>query len=200
MTSEQVFQRFVPEAAVVYCNKLYQRLNFEFKVKKARNTKFGDYRIHFDSGKQTITINNDLNPYAFLITYLHEVAHLLAFNQYGRGILPHGQEWKQCFRDVSKPMLSETIFPGPILHALVKYFKNPKASSCSDPVLYQVLRQYDAQEEKLLLQHIVIGQPFVFNKKQFVKLEKKRTRSICREVNSNRKYSISELAEVERIE
>ena len=199
MTSEEVFRRFVPEAAVAYCNKLYQRLNFEFKVKKARNTKFGDYRIHFDSGKQTITINNDLNPYAFLVTYLHEVAHLIAFNQYGRTIQPHGKEWKQCFRDVSKPMLLESIFPAPVLNALVKYLKNPKASSCSDPALYQVLRQFDSQETKLLLQDIPVGQLFVFNGKQFIKLEKKRTRSVCKEVKTKRKYSISELADVQRI-
>ena len=199
MTSEEVFRRFVPEAAVAYCNKLYQKLNFEFKVKKARSTKFGDYRIHFDSGKQTITINNDLNPYAFLVTYLHEVAHLIAFNQYGRTIQPHGKEWKQCFRDVSKPMLLESIFPPPVLNALVKYLKNPKASSCSDPALYQVLRQFDSQETKLLLQDIPVGQLFVFNGKQFIKLEKKRTRSVCKEVKTKRKYSISELADVQRI-
>ena len=199
MTSEEVFRRFVPEAAVAYCNKLYQKLNFEFKVKKARSTKFGDYRIHFDSGKQTITINNDLNPYAFLVTYLHEVAHLIAFNQYGRTIQPHGKEWKQCFRDVSKPMLLESIFPPPVLNALVKYLKNPKASSCSDPALYQVLRQFDSQETKLLLQDIPVGQLFVFNGKQFIKLEKKRTRSVCKEVKTKRKYSISELADVQLI-
>ena len=196
MTSEEVFARFVPHGAVAYCNKLYQRLSFEFKVKKSRQTKMGDYRYDFRSGKQSITINNDLNPYAFLITYLHEVAHLMAFSKFGRKIQPHGQEWKNAFKEVSQPMLTSDIFPPPVLSALSHYLKNPKASSCSDPRLYSVLKKYDQREDVLLLKEINLGQRFYFNQKLFVKLEKKRTRSVCQEVVSKKKYLISEIAEV----
>ena len=198
MTSEEVFTRFIPANAVPYCNKLYQRLGFEFKIKKARQTKMGDYRYDFKTGKQTITINNDLNPYAFLITYLHEVAHLVAFNQYGKRIAPHGNEWKNCFKELTRPLLNDTIFPSSVLHALTNYFKNPKASSCSDPLLYQILKQFDQGDPKLLLKEITIGEVFIFNQKQFIKLEKKRTRSICQELSTSKKYYISEVAEVER--
>jgi predicted SprT family Zn-dependent metalloprotease len=194
--SKQVFERFVPATAVSYCDKLYQHLGFEFKIKKARQTKLGDYRFNPKTNRHTITVNNDLNPFAFLVTYLHEVAHLLAFKQYGRRISPHGKEWKQCFKEVSEPMLSENVFHKSVLHALKKYFKNPKASSCSDPILYQILKQFDGPSDKLLLKEIAVGQAFQFNKKSFVKLEKKRTRSVCQEVNSKRKYLISEIAEV----
>ncbi|MEQ9465813.1 MAG: SprT-like domain-containing protein [Ekhidna sp.] len=200
MTSREVFQRFVPSPAVSYCNKLYEQLGFEFKIKKARQTKLGDYRFHPQSGRHTITINNDLNPYAFLVTYLHEVAHLVAFKQYGRRIQPHGKEWKQCFQQVSQPMLIAEIFDLRVLAALKKYFQNPKASSCSDPILYQLLKQFDDPSDKILLKDIPVGQPFEFNKKTFVKLEKKRTRSLCQEVQTKRKYMISDLAEVQYAE
>ncbi|MEP1033649.1 SprT-like domain-containing protein [Ekhidna sp.] len=197
MTSQEVFQKFVPEASVEYCVKLYQRLGFEFKIKKARQTKLGDYRFNPKSNRHTITINNDLNPFAFLVTYLHEVGHLIAFKTYGKKIQPHGKEWKKCFKEVSEPMLNETIFHKSVLTALKKYFKNPKASSCSDPILYQILKQFDEPSGKVLLKEISIGQSFLFNQRSFVKLEKKRTRSVCQEVYSKKRYLISDLAEVE---
>ncbi len=200
MTSREVFQKFVPTPSIEYCVKLYERLGFEFKIKKARQTKLGDYRFNPKTNRHTITINNDLNPYAFLVTYLHEVGHLIAFKQYGRRILPHGKEWKQAFKEVSEPMLTEEIFHKSVLEALKKYFRNPKASSCSDPVLYQILKQFDEPSSKILLKEIAIGEVFVFNKKVFIKLEKKRTRSVCQEVQTKKKYLISDLAEVETSE
>lgn len=196
MTSKEVFHRFVPPSAVLYCDKLYQHLGFEFKIKKARQTKMGDYRFNPDGGKHTITINNDLNPYAFLVTYLHEVAHLMAFKQYGRTIAPHGKEWKNCFKEVSSPVLVEEVFPKNVLSALNRYFKNPKASSCSDPILYQILKKFDSPNDLVLLKEIPIGQLFEFNNKRYLKLEKKRTRSVCEEVITHRKFLISEIAEV----
>ncbi len=199
MTSEEVFIKFVPEASVSYCVKLYERLGFEFKIKKARQTKLGDYRFNPQSGRHTITINNDLNPFAFLVTYLHEVGHLIAFKTYGRRIQPHGKEWKQCFKEVSEPLLTDHIFPKEVLSALKRYFKNPKASSCSDPILYQILKRFDDTSEKILLKEVAVGVAFIFNKKSFVKLEKKRTRSVCQESITMRKYLISDLAEVEPI-
>ena len=196
MTSEEVFQRFVPATAVSYCNKLYQQLGFEFKIKKARQTKLGDYRYRPDTNRHTITINNDLNTYAFLVTYLHEVAHLIAFKAHGRKILPHGKEWKKYFQEVATPMLREEVFPKSVLGALHRYFKNPKASSCSDPILHQLLKQFDTPGDSVLLKNIQIGQQFTFNGKAYIKLEKKRTRSVCQEVVTHRKYLIAEIAEV----
>ncbi len=200
MTSREVFERFVPPKSVIYCDKLYKNLGFEFKIKKARLTKLGDYRYHPKTNKHTITINNDLNPYAFLVTYLHEVAHLIAFKQHGRTIQPHGKQWKESFKEVSKPLLTTDIFPEKVLGALLRYFKNPKASSCSDPVLYEILKQFDSESTSLLLKEISVGKAFIFNKKAFMKLEKKRTRAVCKELKTGRKYMISELAEVHLID
>ena len=200
MTSKEVFQKFVPPASVSYCVKLYEQLGFEFKIKKARQTKLGDYRYNPKTNKHTITVNNDLNVFAFLVTYLHEVAHLIAFKQYGRRISPHGKEWKKAFKEVSNPMLIEEVFDKKVLFALKRYFKNPKASSCSDPVLYQILKQFDEPSDKILLKEIEPGTTFSFNGKSYVKLEKKRTRSVCQELNSKKKYLISDLAEVIKLD
>ena len=197
---QQVFERFVPAKAVAYCSKLYDYFGFEFKIKKSRQTKLGDYRFERASGKHTITINNDLNPYAFLVTYIHEVAHLVTFKEHGRKVNPHGAEWKESFKKAMEPVLNAEVFPPNVLLALKNYFKNPKASSCSDPVLYNVLRQFDPPGNTIPLSKISIGQTFIFNGKTYVKLEKKRTRSVCQEMETKRKYLISEIASVETLD
>jgi SprT protein len=191
-----VFKRFVPENAVNYCAKLYETLSFEFKIKKARRTKFGDYRFDRLSGEQTITINNDLNPYAFLITYLHEVAHLLTFQTHLHRVSPHGKEWKQQFKKVSTPMLKQKVFPDEIMDQVIQYLSNPKASSCSDPVLYELLKRYDPANDKIFLKSVLPGQHFEFNGKTYQFLEKKRTRIVCVQIENGRKYLINQLAEV----
>lgn len=191
-----VFERFVPGPAVSYCLKLWEYFGFEFKIKKSRQTKLGDYRFTPQTKIHTITINNDLNPYSFLVTYLHEVAHLVTFKEHGQGADPHGKEWKQNFKKVAAPMLNDQVFPEHVLLALTRYFKNPKAASCSDPVLYRTLKSFDHPNGKILLKKIDIGSVFHFNGKQYQKLERKRTRSLCLEVTTNRRYLISELAEV----
>ena len=184
---------------MAYCVRLYTYFGFEFKIKKSRQTKLGDYRYSPQTKKHTITINNDLNPYAFLVTYLHEVAHLVTFDDHGRRAAPHGLEWKQNFKKVAQPVLHGEVFPQPVLIALTNYFKNPKAASCSDPVLYNILRQFDGPSELIALSQVGNGEVFDFQGKHYLKLEKKRTRSVCQEVKTKRKYLISEIARVKKI-
>ncbi len=200
MNTEEVFKRFVPPHAVEYCTKLIDYFGFEFKIKKSRQTKLGDYRYSPQTKKHTITINNDLNPYAFLVTYLHEVAHLVTFDEHGRKAAPHGTEWKNNFKRVAQPVLNQEVFPNSVFIALQNYFKNPKAASCSDPILYNILRQYDVPTDQIPLSKIEVGQVFDFQGKQFLKLEKKRTRSVCQEVETKKRYLISEIARVKIIE
>ncbi len=198
--SAQVFARFVPLASVDYCNEIYQSLSFELKIKKSRQSKFGDFRYDLTKKKQTITINNDLNPFHFLITYLHEVAHLITFKEHGTKVPPHGKEWKNNFKRVMTPVLKEDVFPRPVLDALHVHLSNPKATSCSDPALYQVMQQYDQTSDNILLKEIRMKEVFEFNGKVYRKLEKRRTRSLCEQLSSKKKYLIAEIASVKRIE
>ncbi len=198
--TRDVFERFVPQSAVSYCFKLWDYFGFEFKIKKSRQTKLGDYRYDPRTKKNTITINNDLNQYAFLVTYLHEVAHLYTFDKHGRKAAPHGMEWKMSFKQIAEPVLTEQVFPPEILLALQNYFKNPKAASCSDPVLFNILRKYDAPSDLIPLSKIHVGDHFDFNKTEYRKLEKKRTRSVCLALATGRKYLISEIAQVKKID
>lgn len=200
MNSQTVFARFVPASAVEYCAKLYEQLGFEFKIKKSRQTKLGDFRYDPKTKKSTITINNDLNPYAFLITYLHEVAHHLTFKEFKRSVKPHGSEWKNCFKHISRPVLNEATFPPNVLNTLKGYFRNPKAASCSDPELFKALQFFDSDKPEKTLDSIPMNTVFKFRSKIYRKIEKKRTRWLCEELPSQKRYLIPGMVAIELVE
>ena len=196
MKPVDVFRQFFPEEAVPYCLHLYESLGFDFHIKKPRKTKFGDFKADEARGIRSISVNNNLNPYAFLITYLHEVAHLLTYQQHGRTVRPHGIEWKRQFEEVSSPVLDEAVFPADILGQVSTYLSNPRASSCSDPVLYRMLKRYDPVSDHVFLSSLRVGQLFLFHGHTYRYLEKKRTRILCERVEDSRRYMINQMAEV----
>lgn len=193
-----VFQKFLPEGSAEYCYNLWKKHGFEFKIKKSRKTKLGDYRYDPRFKKHIISVNNDLNSYSFLITYLHEVAHLLTYQKYNNQVAPHGSEWKNEFKKLTLPMLTSEIFPDDVIRAFSRYMKNPKASSCSDPQLLKALAQYD-RVNGTFLSELKALELFNFQGRIFQVLEKKRTRYVCLEKKSNKKYLISGHATIEKI-
>ena len=42
-----------------------------------------------------ISVNGNLNKYSFLITLIHELAHLLTFTQYKNRVDPHGRNGRE---------------------------------------------------------------------------------------------------------
>jgi len=186
--SVAIFEKYLPESAVTYCYQLWQQHTFDFRITKSRSSKFGDYRFY--NNRHKITVNGDLNRYAFLVTYLHEVAHLVTFARYKHKAQPHGREWKKAFRELAQPVLHAHIFPDDVLTALEKYLQNPKASSCADPVLFQALHQFDNQTDKILLANLPEGELFSLNGRAFRKGITRRTRVLCEEVKSRKKYLV----------
>jgi len=196
--SFDALKKFVPEASYDYCKSLWIEHRFSLKIKRGRLTKLGDYRHDLKTGRHVITVNNDLNPYSFLITYVHEVAHLVTFEEYGRKVMPHGVEWKRNFQKLMLPVLNDQIFPSPILRTLAAYLKNPKASSCNDHKLMEALNQFD-EEPNLLLGDLQEGEIFLFGKRKFKKEKLRRTRFVCQDLTNGRRYLISKIAAVEKV-
>lgn len=192
----KVFERFVPTAAVSYCLDLWWDYRFEFKITKGRQTKLGDYRFHPVKKAHVVSVNNNLNPFAFLITYIHEVAHLVVYNEHKNRVSPHGGEWKSAFQQLMLPMLRDDVFPDDILRVLARHMKNPKASSYSDPRLIAVLSLYDKDQKGILLSEVKTNEQFIFNKRHFTKLELRRTRVVCKEEKTGKRYLISQTAKV----
>lgn len=170
----------------------------QFTVSKKRKTKLGDYRAPFQGKPHRISVNGDLNPFAFLITTLHEMAHLLTFNAHGNRVKPHGAEWKKAFLEVSQPVLEKSIFPEDVQLALTNYLQNARASSCADPRLYRVLSRYD-KSTRLRVEDLKKGTKFKLNDKIFVKGKKLRTRFECEELYSRRKYRVLGVAEIDKV-
>lgn len=168
-----------------------------FKIVAPRSTKLGDFRAGMNGEKSQITVNGDLNPYAFLVTTLHEFAHLKTFLEFGHRVKPHGEEWKNIYRGLLLPAIDSGLLPKDILNALVQSLTNTKASSCSDVNLTRVLRTYDKPKEGIvLLESLPKNTTFVLQGKHFIKRELRRKRYLCDEISSNKKYLVHALTEV----
>ncbi|WP_229252573.1 SprT family zinc-dependent metalloprotease [Dyadobacter helix] len=196
-------QEYVPELAADYCKRLYTSAQFDFFLSRPRRTRLGDFTVR-PGFTPRITVNANLNPYNFLITYLHEVAHYMVYRKYNgrvrRKIAPHGAEWKEEFRTLLLPVLTTEIFPEDILLPLRKYAQNPKASTGGDIPLYSAVKRYDdtsGQTKKTELIHLTEGADFVFQNRIFVRGSVRRTRVLCVDKASQRRYTIPAHALVE---
>ncbi|MGV3560038.1 SprT-like domain-containing protein [Larkinella arboricola] len=200
MQERLIFEKYLPGNAVTYCHDLWKNHPFLFLVSRPRKTKLGDFRAEPGKGV-TITVNNDLNPYAFLITYLHEVAHLLVYQRYRRVSQPHGPAWQKAFRDVMQPVLHEAVFPAAVLTPLKDYLRSPAASTGAHSGLTRALRQFDVQPTgKQLLIEMPEGETFRFLQKEYIRGMKRRTRVVCTEKVTGLKVSIWAHVWVEKAE
>ena len=140
----KVLERYLPPAAAPLIARWIDYFKCEFKISRNRNSKFGDYRPPHGGKGHRISVNYDLNVYAFLVTTVHEFAHLHTWNEHKHKAKPHGTEWKANFKKMMQPFFEQEIFPPDVKHAIVRYLNNPAASSCTDLHLYKSLRLYDA--------------------------------------------------------
>ena len=201
MDKIKILEQYLPADAAPLISRWIDYFKCEFKVSRNRNSKFGDYRPpHLGKGHR-ISVNYDLNIYAFLVTTVHEFAHLHTWNQHKHKAKPHGAEWKTNFQTMMQPFFEKDIFPPDIKHAITGYLNNPAASSCTDLTLYRSLRKYDAPKESVFTVEKIPAKSFFKLKdgRVFRKEEKLRKRFKCTEVNSERIYLFSPVAEVELI-
>jgi SprT protein len=193
-------KEFVPGAALPLLSKYLELWKVNILISRKRVSKHGDFRA-YPNGGHRITVNQTSNPYRFLITTLHEIAHLVTFLNHGVGIKPHGTAWKKTYQKIMQPFLTEDIFPEKLLTALLHHFKNPKASSDSDLNLSLALNKYEAENEKNYIFELEQGVIFeIHNGKKFVMGKKRVKRFECRELSSLRIYLFSPNAQVKKIE
>lgn len=194
---QDTFQAYIPNKAITSVSQLLKHEHLVVKVKKERKTRHGDYK-RLPNGRHEISVNSNLNPYRFLITLIHEIAHFEAYKNYGKFIKPHGIEWKHTFQHLMLPFLNPEIFPIEILPLLAKHFKNPKASSDSDVQLAYALKQFDAPNDKTFIFELPLHSTFkLYNGRIFKKGVKRRTRFECMEIKTGRTYLFNPNAEVE---
>lgn len=195
-----VLLKYLPEHAVEPVFELIKTNSVHLKIVNERVTRHGDYRRH-PSGKHQITVNANLNKYRFLITLVHEIAHLAAFEKYGRMIKPHGNEWKITFQRLMVPFIRPEIFPNSVLPLVANHFRNPTASSDTDVRLAFALKQFDERKPDIHFMHEVPSGSFfrIKNGRVFQKKGLRVKRYECLEVKTGKLYLFNANAEVEII-
>ena len=189
---------YIPKESIPLISKWINELDISLKFVLPRNTKLGDYRYDNKKGNQ-ITINNDLNPYATLITLTHEIAHAFVFKRYGSNHQPHGIEWKKMYKSLMLNFLNPKIFPHNILAALSAHMINPSSSSSNDINLILTLREYDSKKS-LTIDQIKLGEKFLYSGRLFVKHSYLRKRIKSLEVKSQKIYLFNPITKIEIVD
>lgn len=195
--NQAILSKYIPVPAVPLISEWILLLNFKLKIKKSRQTKNGDYRPPRKGLNHQITINQNLNKYAFLLTLVHEIAHLITYVNHGWNVKGHGPEWKNCFKKQITPFMRDEVFPVDLQLAIKSYMKNPAASHCNNDDLMRALKSYDAPSNLVFLETLLVGTEFMHSKRHFFKGDKVSKRYKCIEKNTLNTYLFSGLAEVD---
>lgn len=199
-TKPDTYQRlleFFPESTHSLMRGYLLRYTCHIKVTSPRKLKLGSFRAALTGQLPTISINNDLGKYSFLLVFVHELAHFEVWKHHRRKAKPHGDEWKEAFYQLMLPFFDEQYLPSELIQALKKYFRKTPSSFHRDRNLLNLLNQLEGKEELLTLSDINLNDSFrLINGKQMIKLEKMRTRYKCYCPENKRYYLVSPNAQI----
>lgn len=195
-------EQFLPQGSYEQVAPFFNTHTIHLTLTNERRSVLGDYR-HPIAGVpyHRISINANLNKYSFLITLLHELAHLFTYVHFGNKTSPHGNEWKTQFRHILIPFMGKRFFPSDVERALYAYLHNPSASTCTDSELFKSLYRYDEHKPGYkLVDDIGLNQCFELEDGEvFQKVEKLRTRTKCRSLTSGKMYLFQGIMEVKSV-
>ena len=192
---------YLPEGSFDEVLFYLQHHKVHLTISRKRQSILGDYRHAHTNKNHRISVNGNLNKYAFLITLLHELAHLFTYEKFGHKVMAHGREWKNEFSKILAKFLLHKVFPADIEKALLHTLQNPAASSCGDEKLLRVLHKYDEKDAGVhLVEQLAEGASFVIKGGRiFKKGEKIRKRFKCVEVKTGKLYLFSGMYEVQAL-
>lgn len=194
----EALRSYLPHGSFEQVQHYLLHYKVHLTITRARKSVLGDYRNAVNEKNHRISVNGNLNRYAFLVTLLHELAHLLTFDRYGHRVAPHGKEWKTLFSHILAEFIRLNVFPADITKSLLDSLGNPAASSCADEQLLRVLRRYDpVKDGHVLVDELPIGALFTIEKGRIFKRgEKIRKRIRCEEIATGKIYLFSPVYEV----
>lgn len=195
-TYKDLLYKYLPTQSVPLIFEWLEFYNVQLKINRTRITKLGDYRPPLHYKYHRISVNHDLNKYHFLLTLVHEFAHLKVWEKYKKNVKPHGIEWKTEFRELMQNFTYEDVFPKDILNILNSFLYNPSSPSVSKELLL-ILRKYDINNKYLTLEELPDNSVFqIYNGLTFIKFEKMRKRYKCKRLDNNRIYLVNPLMKV----
>ena len=194
-------QNYLPPGTGDAVLQYLQEYKVHLTVTRERKSILGDYRHRTHSANHRISVNGNLNRYAFLITLLHELAHLLTFERFGNRVQAHGIEWKNLYGHLLNQFLEKHQLPADIESELRRTLRDPAASSCAEDGLIRVLRKYDPNNGHKLVEELPIHSQFkTSDGRIFQRGIQLRKRYKCKEIRTGREYLFSPVYEVEMLD
>ena len=198
-TDKDILRSYIPEKSIDVVCSLLDLFPTKIKIVNPRKRIHGSYRKPKTKADcHLITVNKDLNSYAFLITLLHEIAHLQAFMNHKS--LGHGSDWKNCFAVLLKQFIALNVFPDDVRYALEKHIQNVKSSDFLDIYLTKTLQEYDKKSplfrEAITLEELPEKSIFLFGNKKMEKQTLIRKYYLCKELKTNKLYRCHPLMKV----
>lgn len=192
--SIQTLEKYLPDNCRNHLKNWFSDHSIHIKITRDRSSKLGDYRKNRD-GSHEITINSTLQPELFFFVLTHELAHLIAFEKYGRRIAPHGNEWKHTFR----LMLLESmdVYKEEFKPILVHFSRSPKANFMASPELVKYFRFESEDDSGVFVESIKKGGEFIYKNEKYVLEGLIKKNYLCVNLKTGRKYSFRPLARVQ---
>ncbi len=193
--SIQPLEKYLPENTLPYLKIWFADYYIHIKITRNRNSKLGDYR-KLPDGSHEITINSTLVPQLFFFVLTHELAHLIAFEKYGRRISPHGNEWKETFRKMLLQSLD--VYEENLRPIIVEFSKSPKANFMASPDLVKYFHIEGQDDTLVFIETLKKGDFFVYRNEKYLLEGLIKKNYLCRQLDTGRKYSFKPLARVEK--
>jgi len=195
-TLENILLRF-PEPARDEIMSLFGQHQFLFRITSPRQTRLGSFRAAHNGGRPAISVNIDLGEYMFLLVFLHELSHLIVWKQYRRSVSPHGNEWKTTYRNLATRFLAQNVFPPELALELGRYFVKTPATFHHNIRLVNILASLEGRSNIVTVNDVPLNGTFtLINGRQFVKIERLRTRFKCYCPADRKYYLVSKSAEI----
>lgn len=193
--SIQPLEKYLPENTLQYLKIWFADHYIHIKITRNRDSKLGDYR-KLPDGSHEITINSTLVPQLFFFVLTHELAHLIAFEKYGRRISPHGNEWKETFRKMLLQSLD--VYEENLRPIIVKFSKSPKANFMASPDLVKYFHIDKHDDTLVFIETLQKGDFFVYRNEKYLLEGLIKKNYLCKHLATGRKYSFKPLARVEK--
>ena len=189
----------VPAYGLPVVSRVVRAYDFAFRFAQSRRSKLGDF-TRTAQGLVTLTVNMDLGSELFLVTFLHEVAHLEATLNQPRRSQPHGRRWQTCFGNLLKELClhAEGQMAVPLRDALLAHSIAPSATLHADSRLASLLLPPAGTPDSPIapdgcafVEALVTHTAFWYRGRSFLLSGKLSKRHYATEMRSGRLYSFS---------